>query len=303
MSVTAVNNLVEEITATTGSAGNVGVSPAVVVDISGANAESYAYFMPATGTIDMSGDFELNAKNTAKRTVSADATTSASTGVSGTLVVSVINDSANAKGKSDIKANNIKVNATSKSILAKARARASAAGAEKKSEGSGDDKNDSDGDGDKQADEAIDGAKNLSKKVDTKNINTDKITELTKDRQKGQTSEGSISVAAAFVVNIMSNESVALFEAQVINAPDMAIEVKSVNNTSTYVFADASAVGSKGVEKDKLGVGAAVAINVVNIKNNASVITSGDLNVKAITVKATGTQTATKDEETETETT
>lgn len=273
MSIKAANNLVEEITATTGSAGNVGVSPAVVVDISGANAESYAYFMPATGTIDMSGDFELDAKNTAKRTVSADATTSASTGVSGTLLVTVINDSANAKGKSDIKANNIKVNATSKSILAKARARASAAGAEKKSEGSGDDKNDSDGDGDKQADEAIDGAKNLSKKVDTKNINTDKITELTNDRQKGQTSEGSISVAAAFVVNITSNESVALFEAQAINAPDMAIEVKSVNNTSTYVFADASAVGSKGTEIDRLGVGAAVAINVVNIKNNASVIT------------------------------
>ncbi len=304
MAIDAANKLVEDIEATAGATGKVGASPSVTVVVSGANTESYAYFKPATATINMSGDFEQDASNNVERTVSADAKAESQNGGSGALVVTVLNDSAYAKGKSDIKANNIKINARSKSILSKARARASSQGAMKnggKTETGSDDSDaaagDGEGDQDKQADEAIDGAKNLSKKVGTKNVNEDSIGKLTENRQKGQTSEGSVSVAAAFIVNIMSNESMAIFEVPVINAPDTTIEITSKNETSAYVFADSSSVAAKCDANGKvesgssIGVGVAVAVNVINIKNEAHIKTNGDIKAKKIIVKATGATT------------
>ncbi|MDC7278003.1 hypothetical protein NXH64_00665 [Butyrivibrio fibrisolvens] len=300
MAIDAANNLVEEIEATAGATGKVGVSPSVTVVVSGANTESYAYFIPSTEITNMDGDFEQDATNNVERTVSADAKAESQNGGSGALIVTVLNDSAYAKGKSEINANNIRINAVSKSVLTKAHARASSKGAMKnggKTDGDSDDGDadagNGDGDQDKQADEAIAGAKSLSKNVGTKNVNENEVDKLTANRQKGQTAEGSVSVAAAFVVNVMSNESIAVFEVPVINAPETAIEVTSSNTTSAYVFADSSSVAAKcdsngQVESgSSVGVGAAVAINVITIKNEAHIKTNGDIKAKDIRVTAT----------------
>ncbi|SFB73189.1 hypothetical protein [Butyrivibrio sp. YAB3001] len=313
VSVKADNKLSEEVTATAGTIGKTGVSPALAIDISGVNAESFTYFKPAKGTIVMSGDFTMNANSKADRTISADASAESSSAAgAGTLIFSLINDSATATSKSNLKANNIKINAVSKSILSKARARASSTGAHKDKAASSKDSEKASGDGDgkcdqdKQADEATDSAKELAKEVNTKNIKTDKITELTKNRQKAETSEGTLSVAAAFVLNIHNNTSIARILGKAIEATK-EIAVTTTNQTSAYVLADASAVsahsGSDGKVKagDSVGVGAAAALNLINIVEKAYISTTADLKAGTITVKTEVAQTTKKTKEGDTE--
>ncbi len=309
------NDLTEEVTAKTGSVGKIGISPALCVDVSGVHAESNTFFRPASSVDIISGDFTVNTGSKANRTVSADATAQSNTTAgSGALVLTVINDSANATHKGNLKAQNINVNATSQSVLSKARARASSKGAKKAGAGESTDSNkkdDSSGDGDqdKQADEAIDGAKELAKKVDTENINNAKdstgkekegnIEKLTKDHQKAETSEGSVSVAASFILNIMKNTAIARIDSDMVSAINK-LSVTSTNKTSAYTLADSSAVAAKSDAGGKadgttVGVGAAVALNVITIENTACINSSNDVNAGEIVVKATGAKKKEKD--------
>jgi len=125
---------------------------------------------------------------------------------------------------------------------------------------------------DKFADKNTDTAKDLADKVDTKNVNSDAVNDLTTDRQQAQTSEGNVQVAAAFVLNIQKNTvQVEIVDGLVIEA-EGSVEVRGHIDTDAVISADASATNSID------GVGVAVALNIVSYKNVAYL---GDSTIKA----------------------
>ncbi len=294
--VTADHSLNEEITATAGSVADTAVSPSVVVDVSGAHTESYSYIKPLEGNeFVVSGDYTQTANNIIDRTLKSDASSETTDGNakagSGTLLVSVLNDTANAKSKSSIKANNIKVNATGTSKV-KGNTRSSSKGAAKSSGNNEGEGSDEEGDGDKQADQAIDGAKDIASENGSENINEESVEELTQNRQQAQTTEGNVSVSAAITVNVMNNSVRAELIGDVVNATE-AIAVESTNTPDVYMMADASAVTAKRDAdgkvdtKDGTGVGVAATVNVVNIENIATIQSVNDISAGSISVKST----------------
>ena len=125
-------------------------------------------------------------------------------------------------------------------------------------------KNGSAGSADKQVDSILGGAGNIaansnrSGSLSMKGSGSD-------DRQKAQTSEGSVGGAAAVAVNVLFTQALA----RIMNGANIAIggavKVQSVNRTETQVKANASTA------KTDAGVGAAVAVNIVNIENTAEI--------------------------------
>lgn len=145
------------------------------------------------------------------------------------------------------------------------------------------------GEADAVADANTQAAANLANIVGTQNVTGGAISSLTANRQKAETSEGSVQVAATFTLNIQRNVSKAIIADGIIviaykpaegaEEGDGSIIVESRNDTDGVITSDASATNST------VGVGVAVAINIVTYENIAEV---GDarLTGESLTIKA-----------------
>ena len=132
---------------------------------------------------------------------------------------------------------------------------------------------------DKQADEALARGGKLAGDVNSKNVNTQNVLGASASRQRAQTSEGSIQVAAAMAVNIQNN----LSRAKVFDGNDVLalgdITVLARNDTDAVVAANASATDSL------YGLGVAVAVNTV-AHENIAYLGTGRVSGASLTVAA-----------------
>ena len=142
------------------------------------------------------------------------------------------------------------------------------------------------GEADQITDKNTAAASGMAGKANTTNVNSTSVSNLTANRQKAQTSEGSVQVAASMVVNVQQNDAVArIADGVVINATG-DILVSSANDTDGIISANSAATNSE------TGVGVGVAINTVFYENiayvGASHITGNSLTVKAELVESDG---------------
>ncbi len=91
-----------------------------------------------------------------------------------------------------------------------------------------------------------------------------------------ESSQGKVTVAAAVGVNIQnSTVTAAVPDGISILSPTGALTIQAANNTDGQITADASAVGEEATLA-QVGIGAAVAVNVVHVTNDATLGTATD---------------------------
>lgn len=100
------------------------------------------------------------------------------------------------------------------------------------------------------------------------NVNSQNVGKAFENRQKAETSEGSVQVAATMVLNIQSNTALALIDEVSFIEADGKVSVTSRHDTDGIIMANASATNST------TGVGVAVAINTVTYSNEAKILTN-----------------------------
>jgi hypothetical protein len=108
-----------------------------------------------------------------------------------------------------------------------------------------------------------------------------------KTPQNAETSEGGINVAAAVSLNIVNVTNKAYIPTGITITAGGKLKLEASGNTDAAAKSDGSAVKAGDSEDAKVGVGAAVAINVVNTKTQAfiasgAVVTAGGLYIGAI---------------------
>ena len=215
--VMATQKLKDVIVAKAGGEGGVAVMPVLALDITGSDAT--AYLGKLTGSAFTAGsDADLYAADELKTGViyalndashevlAKGSAKSGNTAVGATFDITIINDSADARLNHSMTMNGIYVGADSVSVL-KSVSKAGAEGAEeeeKKEDGS----DDKDG-ADEQADTMIAGGAGLSKMNDSSNVSAEDVLKKSGERQQAETSEGGVSVAAGFVLNIQDNSAYA----------------------------------------------------------------------------------------------
>lgn len=259
-----------------------GVAPAVALNISGSTAESYLgkAFSNGSERDYSAAAVDVKASGSVAHSMTMDASASssnkkdASTILAGAFGINILNDVTEAILNGGISAKDalVTVEATSVSTLSsEVKASASGAPAGKKPADKGK------GSADTKADAIVKNGEKLSAANGTKSTDPSTVNSLTKDRQTAQTSEGSIAGAAAFALNIQNTTTKATVRdgvnIQGLGGEKAAgVTVSTGNQTSAEIKADGSAVfkAAKGDNIDETGVGVAVAINIVNADNIAS---------------------------------
>jgi len=275
--------------------------------ISGVRTEATLNSLKNNALLNAAGDAVVSAQSAMLREMTANAAAAGgSVGLGGSFAISVVNDSARAHLRNSVKAGNVRVNAVGRSSM-KSTSRAGANGAASNATsgststpgtGSADGEGDSKGsteksEADKQADKAISSGISMAGATGSGNLNAGALSSQVSGRQLAQTSEGNTQVAAAFVLNIQKNISEATIDGSIdVETPNTGkVSVNASNNTIAAIYGNASAT------KAKIGVGVAVAINVVTYDNLAKVgeasITTGDLEVTALMYKDLLKQTVT----------
>ena len=275
IAINASQKISDTVEAKAGSKGGTSVTPVAAVDVAGTTA--YAYMGRVKGdALKASGTVSLSATNTSTHTISADASAAgAGAGFGGAFDVAVLSESAIARLNQSLDAGKVTVSSSTESTV-KSSATASASGGEK-AKSSSDGKQ---GKADKQADGLLSGASKLAGRSKSKSVSADKVGAAANNRQKAQTSEGSVAGAGAIVVNIQGSES----RAEILNGVNVKsaglLAVTSQNRTVSEVKANASTT------KSNIGVGVGVAVNVLNLKNIAS-IGDGEIEAAILEVSAT----------------
>ena len=291
--------------AVAGSAGGISITPVLALEVGG--TETLAEIGTYDGTeLVCAGDVNVNAESDLTRELDANAAASGgSVGVGGAFTISVLNDTTNAKLSRSTKAKNVNVKTKARN-RAKSTSKASANGAAS----SGGDKSDSgDGDGDssgsgdsdkpgvdKQADGMLGGAGKLAGHVNAGGTSGSGLSTKAGSRQSASTTEGGIEVAGALALNIQTTKVKAeIADGITVTAGDDeedeedadssdddekgAVTVQSLALNESEIAANGSAANGK------VGVGVAVAINIVDYENIAvigdSAVTADKLTVEA----------------------
>ena len=188
--------------------------------------------------------------------------------------MSVVGDSASAKLAQSLDAKGVSVTATGTSELTEKAVAGVSGGVKGKQDEEG-----SSGSTDKQIDKLLGSSAKLADKGGSKNMSADKLTGQTANRQKAQTSEGSVAGAGAVAVNVQKNRT----SASILDGVDITakgkLSVVATNRTVAQVSANASAT------KSDIGVGVGVGVNIVNVSNNAT-IGNGAINAAELEVLA-----------------
>ena len=111
------------------------------------------------------------------------------------------------------------------------------------------------------------------------NVNATNTQNAFQNRQKAETSEGSVQVAATMVLNIQNNTALAQIDTVNFVEAGEKISVTSRHDTDGVIMANASAT------KSTTGVGVAVAINTVSYSNVAQILT-GSIKAAEVIVRA-----------------
>ena len=120
------------------------------------------------------------------------------------------------------------------------------------------------------------------------NVNSQSVGDAFENRQKAETSEGSVQVAATMVLNIQNNTALAQIDAVNSIEAGGTVTVSSRHDTDGVIMADASATNST------TGVGVAVAINTVTYSNIAEIL-SDKIKASELVVSATIYEAETKE--------
>ena len=133
------------------------------------------------------------------------------------------------------------------------------------------------GSSNQQAQSALNSAGRLAGGAGTNNVSSNSVGSASAKRRDASTTSGSVQAAAAFTLNIQSAQSNAVIDDGITviatgEDQDGAITVESLTRTDSEITANGSA--SQG----KIGVGVAVAINVVSYESNAYI---GDAAIQA----------------------
>ena len=297
----------ENVSATAGSVGGTSITPSVAVMVTGVNLES-TMGDAADRDIELLGNATLEAINVMDRAIVADSS-SAGEGVAigGAFSVDVIDDSADANLKRSLNCRNLSILSCSNSKL-KSGARAGAKGAntEKDSNSSNSDDEGHAPSADEHVDCFLDNAGKLaavfsgndSNAADeisgtSKGINAEEIKDKTKDRQKAETSEGKVGVAASVAVNIQSNttRSLVIDGVDVILNPDYEakLDIESQTRMQAKINSDASTCRKDektNGEGEKYGIAVAVGVNTAAIDNEAA-FGNGSIQAKQVNIRAT----------------
>ncbi|MBR2571410.1 MAG: hypothetical protein IKE30_04710 [Clostridia bacterium] len=274
--VSAANTANDKVTAKAGATAETGVTPVVALDVFGSSADAY---------LGKGGKTALTAKTvsvTANSTATHEMTADASTGggkvaLGGAFAIAVIHDEAlarlnrsvtNADSESAITVST--TTNTTQSITATAGAAGGVKGSAGQKGGAGS--------ADKQVDSILGGAGNIAAKSKSSSLSLKGSGSA--DRQKAQTSEGSIGGAAAIAVNVLGTSA----KSQIMDKVNIdlggAVTVKSVNRTESKIKANGSTA------KTDTGVGVAAVLNIIDLEITAE-IGNGDLKAGSLTVSAT----------------
>ena len=285
-SVSAGNTLAsDEVNAKAGAKSKkTAVTPVVALNIVSSNAKAYiGKFKDSKALNALAVEVKASNKAGHAMTVEAFATGEYAT-MAGSFGISIIDDTAKAVLNSNVmgSASDVTVDAQSDSKLT-ANVKASAAGAKEGKK----EKDDSKGSADQKADNLISSGEKIGAKAGMGSSTEGKI----KNRQQAQTSEGTIAGAAAFALNIQSNESEARIEDGVKLGGSSAgeklrdVTVSSSAMASSDITGSASATAINKAAGKAVGIGVAVAINIVSTGNNAYLGT-GNLNAEDVAVTA-----------------
>ncbi|MFN5854601.1 MAG: hypothetical protein ACK456_01665, partial [Pseudanabaenaceae cyanobacterium] len=112
--------------------------------------------------------------------------------------------------------------------------------------------------------------------------NTKGSSKTSKTNGKSQTNQGSVSVAGGLALNLVSSIANAYVADNLTISATGALAVQSSNETDASAIADGSASGGA----TKYGIGVAVALNIVDIQNTATVGSNATVNAVGVTVTA-----------------
>ena len=278
IAITAMQKLEDTVSAKAGAAGGTAAVPVASVDVIAAKANAYLGKV-GSDALEMEENLGISAMTDAKHAISTDASAAGKgAGVGAAIGVSVVFDKAIARLNQTAHAKATTVAAETVSNLSND-ATASASGGETEGK-SADDK----------ADSMIGGAAGLAKENKSSGIDGGAIQNATKDRQKAETSEGSVGVAGAIAVNVQNSES----RAEVMNGVNISasdlIAVTALNGTTAKVKANASVTNSN------IGVGVGVAVNIIGLSNIAQ-MGDGDFEAAMLRVAATTKETTPEEDE------
>ncbi|MDU4960065.1 MAG: filamentous hemagglutinin N-terminal domain-containing protein [Sporomusaceae bacterium] len=283
LSATGKHSLTTE--AKAGSKGGVSVTPVVAVTV----ADNQATARIGSGdTLDISGDLTVKADNTGSATTKAEGQADGEKAAIGAAVaITVAVDQAEAMTDRDIDAGgSVSFQADNAGASETTAIASSAGGKAAKEDGTAQD-------GEKSVDDK--NAEQLDKVNETKGADGKSIGDKTSDQAKtalkpdnapkAETSEGSVSVAAAVGVNT----GIATAKAYTADGVDITagdtLALKTSNNATATAKADGAAVGKDGADPAKVGIGAAVAVNVASAGNQATLgkgtHTAGSLDISA----------------------
>ena len=266
LSVLATQKGKDTVSAKAGAAGGTAVVPVAAVNVIGTSAEAYLGRVSGNA-LPVSGNVALSATNGMTHQITADAAaTGKGAGIGAAIAVSVASDTAVSRLNQSVNSAQATVASETVSDLTET-ATASASGG--KSGGKSPDQ---------QADGLLGGAAKAAGKNGSKNVSSKKIDNAVKNRQKGETSEGTVGVAGAVVVNVQEGSN----RSEIVNGVDVTatglVGVTAANRTEAKIRANASTTNSD------VGVGVGVAVNVVTLNNLATI---GDGEIRAAMLRVT----------------
>ncbi|MEX1660830.1 leukotoxin LktA family filamentous adhesin [Thioclava sp. 15-R06ZXC-3] len=270
-------------TAEAGSSGGISVTPALALSL--VNNTTTAQLGTGTSVQQSAGDISILASQQATENTTASGTAAGSKAAIGAAVaVALVNDRVSATTLRDLNAvGNVSLRSWGASLNT-LEATASASGAEAAEEN---------GDAAPGQDINVDSTvtSNLthaSDQQDSAGVGDSEQQQASADGaadesgRSASTGEGKVTVAAAVGVNVQTaSVSAGVPDGRSITAGG-ALSVETANNTTGSVTTDGTAVGDTPAA---VGIGAAVAVNVVHTKNDAT-LGDGTVNATSVTVSA-----------------
>ncbi|RUT07776.1 hypothetical protein DSM106972_020360 [Dulcicalothrix desertica PCC 7102] len=261
-----------------GSAGNISVSPAVALTIVSNNTKAT---IGSGGTLTVAS-LDAVAKHSGNTSTTADAAAAGNTvGVGAALSLNIVDDNTIATTARNITSTAGEISFGAYAYAATgATAKAGSAGADPDAKEENDNNTPEDQAGEKRKKTSEDQANEQIDSVED-NPNAEKHKGAIGGKAKSN-SDGAVSIAAALALNLANSTTKAILaDNLVINAAG-AFKLGASNETDGSAIADGSAVDGS----NKVGIGAAVALNIVNASNQATLSTGAKVSADGVTLEA-----------------
>ncbi len=288
LSVTASGAYDVTTTASAGSAGGVSITPSVAVAVvtnrTAAQIDAAASGAPALST--SSGDLVIGASSLATETTSASGTAAGgSVAVGAAIAVAVVSDDVTATTLRDLSSGGALTVSAAGSSRGSVSSTAGASGGNAADSSGAAPAGESANVDDKvtgelsqaSTDQAASGVGDSSQQASSSSAGS-------ASKRSASSSEGKVSVAAGIAVSVAEATVTATIPDGVNAQAAGRLSVTTDANTDSLVTADASAVGSSSAVS-KVGIGAAVAVNVAHQKNDAT-LGNGTHSANGVTVTA-----------------